>query len=239
MNLFEGMRNGDLEDLVLPLLSVDEYESKVDDNAVVFGFYVHDHDAAHDLNRFIQKSPVLLLDTDVSPAPDQRGYYIVFVELLNNDRLGEEMEALLDEVSSLSSVESWKMRLRGVDRLVPFSEQALNAHFDQEEKTDEVSESVMKFLQPSAVERILAEPSRLVLEGYGYREEYEIVAFGRAEEILAGNNAVITASDVDIKAATEAARMDRRLGEGWIVSRRNGMSLISRPDSDQALLLRK
>lgn len=90
--LTEGMRRGDLADLVLPLISVDEYDSKVDEKeAIVFGFYVHDRGAADDLNRFLQKSAVPLLDTEVSPAPDQHGFYMVFIEFLDNDRLPQNV----------------------------------------------------------------------------------------------------------------------------------------------------
>jgi hypothetical protein len=53
--LYEGMWSGDLADLVQPLVSIDEYASKIDPNAIAVGFYVQDKDAADDLNRFIQK----------------------------------------------------------------------------------------------------------------------------------------------------------------------------------------
>ncbi|RYD66041.1 MAG: hypothetical protein EOP83_05980, partial [Verrucomicrobiaceae bacterium] len=115
--LLEGMREGDLEDLILPLISVDEYESKIDDDAIVLGFYVSEADAAEDLNRFLQRSPIELLDTEISPAPDAQGFYMVFVELLNNKMLPENITALLEEVAAVSNIESWKMQVRGFDDL--------------------------------------------------------------------------------------------------------------------------
>ena len=98
----EGMRAGDLADLVLPMISVDEYESKIDDSSIVIGFYIHDQDAASDLNRFLQKSPIQIIDTEISPAPDQHGYYIVFVELINDRRIAKNIADILAEVSFLS-----------------------------------------------------------------------------------------------------------------------------------------
>lgn len=238
--LNEGMRAGDLEDLVLPLLSVDEYESKVDDDAIVFGFYVNDHDAAQDLNRFIQKSPTVILDTDVSPAPDQQGYYLVFVELLNNDRLGENIGAILEEVSPLVRIDNWQMRIRGVDRLVAFSESAVISHFEkiEKEERDEFAESVMSFLQPSQVEKVMAKGDQLVLEGYGYRQEFDIVAFGPLDRITSNRELIIEHSDVGFEAAVRGSRMGRRLGEGWTVASVGGLNLLSRADSENALLLR-
>lgn len=119
MKIFEGMWANDLEDLLQPLVSIDEYESKVDENAIALGFFVNDRDAADDLNRFIQKSSVPLLDSDVSPAPDQRGYYIVFCELTDNDRFIDNLCNICDEVGQLGAIDNWQMKIRGVDKVVP------------------------------------------------------------------------------------------------------------------------
>lgn len=124
-DLTEGMRQGDLQDLVLPLISVDEYESKIDPKAFVIGFYVQDGSAAKDLDRFLQKSPYPLLDTDVSPAPDQQGYFIVFVEILHSTQASHYVEMVLSDVASLTGITAWKMRLRGNARLIPFSSNRL------------------------------------------------------------------------------------------------------------------
>ena len=124
--LREGMREGDLADLVIPLIDVDNYISKVDpDECIVFGFYVHDKSAAEDLNRFLQKSSTPILDTEISPAPDQHGYYLVFVEFMNNDRLAENVTSILAEIKTLVDIDEWQMRVRKTDGLVPFSEDNL------------------------------------------------------------------------------------------------------------------
>lgn len=119
-NLFEGMWQGDLADLVQPLVSIDEYQSKLDDTAVVVGFYVNDKDAAEDLNRFIQKSPVSIVDSDISPAPDQRGYYLVFVELQFNDRLVPNITSVLEEISPLVDITDWQMKVRNIKGMRPY-----------------------------------------------------------------------------------------------------------------------
>ena len=125
--LNEGLRDGDLADLVLPLISVDEYVSEIagSGECIVFGFYVHDEDAANDLNGFLQKSATPILDTKVSPAPDQHGYFMVFIELMNNSRLAEIMTSILAEVKGLVAIDDWQMRVRNTEGLVPFSEDNL------------------------------------------------------------------------------------------------------------------
>ena len=120
MILFEGMWANDLEDLIQPIVSIDEYESKVDDDAVAIAFYVGDKDAADDLNRFIQKSAVPLIDSDVSPAPDQRGFYLVFAEIAANDRMVGNIAHICEEVGQLSGITEWQMSVRGLTKTVPF-----------------------------------------------------------------------------------------------------------------------
>ncbi len=126
--LNEGMLGGDLEDLVLPMMSVDEFVSKVGDDAIVFGLYVSDRDGAVDLNRFIQKSSLKVLDTEISPAPDQRGFYVVFFEVLLNDRLPEVVGELLKEIEPLVMIEKWKMQIRGQKNLLSFSTKTLTKY---------------------------------------------------------------------------------------------------------------
>lgn len=118
----EGMWANDLEDLLQPVVSIDEYQSKIDDSAIAIGFYARDRDAADDLNRFIQKSSIPIIDSDVSPAPDQRGFYIVFAELAGNDRFAENLVNLCEEVGLLGAVTEWKMKMRGIKNVVELDE---------------------------------------------------------------------------------------------------------------------
>ena len=145
--LLEGMWSGDLADLVQPLVSVDEYKSKIDATAIAIGFYVTDKDAAEDLNRFIQKSPVALIDTDVSPAPDQRGYYLVFIEIESNDRLVSSITAILDEVGPLASIENWQMKVRNQPKMMPYDQEQLGGFLKVNRVQDELAALKMQIVQ--------------------------------------------------------------------------------------------
>jgi len=252
VKLTEGMRPGDLEDLVLPMLTIDEYESKIDNDAVVMGFYVSDKDAAGDLNRYIQKSPVQLLDTEVSPAPDQHGYYIVFVELLNDIRIVDNMKAILDEVSPLADIDEWQMRLRGNDEgVMPFSEKVLNHRMtelraenvdgddgDTDGDADDTENQVMEFFRPSDLGDVVFEGSQLVLVGGAGKLQGEIVAFGPAESLLIDHQLTENAMAMGLTDVATSLKMTRLLGDGWMSSRMGDCSIIQRVGSDSALLLR-
>ena len=234
--LREGMRAGDLEDLVLPLISVDEFESKVDDDAVVFGFYVSDYDAAEDLNRFIQKSPIPLLDTEVSPAPDEHGYYFVFFEIMNDDDLADNVANVLEEVSDLTKIGHWKMRVRGVKDLMPFNKKVLRK-LPGDQREEGLHEAIYAFLTPSGLTNAILEGDYIRLEGMGHIGTYKVVAFGSYDEIDARINLTESAKDCSMIEVAKEMRLTRMLGEGWSVSRLAGLSVLQHFETENLLVL--
>lgn len=111
----EGLFPGDLEDLILPEISIDEFEPKIDDNAMVVAFYVKEEDAANDFHRFLEFGPEDLLDVDVSPAPNENGYYLVFVEIEESKTkdVAKKIFNLLNLAKNLSNNIIWAYTFRG------------------------------------------------------------------------------------------------------------------------------
>tara|TARA_B100000073_G_scaffold235761_1_gene197226 strand:- start:1508 stop:1912 length:405 start_codon:yes stop_codon:yes gene_type:complete len=104
----EGLVYGDLEKLVLPKLSIAEYEPKTgnEEDVIVIAFYVKDDKPAQDLASFMEKGATDILDTEVSPNPDDDGNYLVFVEIKNENIMDTVMK-LLEDVNRIVKVESW------------------------------------------------------------------------------------------------------------------------------------
>lgn len=119
--LSEGLRRGDLRGLVKDLLSVDHFQSKVDDSAIVVAFYARNQEVAKDLNRFIQKGAYDLLDTEVSPATNSDGDYLVFVELELNKKANEIIGQICQDVSELAEITKWIVDPRKFGKLDPTS----------------------------------------------------------------------------------------------------------------------
>ena len=80
-NLSEGLRSGDLKELVSDLFTVDQYRSKMgeDRDIVVLGFHVRDKNPAADLMEFIERGYTYILDADMSTGEESDGQYQVFV----------------------------------------------------------------------------------------------------------------------------------------------------------------
>lgn len=236
-NLFEGMRNGDLEDLILPMISVDEYESKIDDEAIVIAFYVSEHGAAEDLNRFLQRSPVELIDTEISPAPDAQGYYMVFVELLKNNTLPENITSLLEEVAPLANIDAWKMQLRGHDDLVPFSEEDIvKAVVNPEE--DNLSEAVLDFLRPSDLLDAKVRRRNLSISGGHEHHDFEIVGFGYLPEVMSEHGLTESAISMKLDDIAFGHNIATLLGRGWSVNNVSGQYLVQHISSENVLVIR-
>ena len=153
-NISEGLRPNDLKGMLMNVVSVDEYKSKIDDAAIVLAFYASSKEVAADTNRFIQKSYVDLLDTEVSAAPNQEGYYLVFVEMMLNNKTAAAIANLCRELSSLTDDENWKLQVRGDNerKLVPIAQ----LQTEVAEKLHSLLESVF---QPSGVHRIVVKES--------------------------------------------------------------------------------
>jgi hypothetical protein len=106
--LFEGLEANDLKDTVKNVISINQYESKIDDDEVVVVAFILDYkEPAEDLNRFIQKSTAQLLDTEVSATITKEGSYLVFVEFYDNKDFPQELSEVLKEVSQLTGIKKW------------------------------------------------------------------------------------------------------------------------------------
>jgi hypothetical protein len=232
--LLEGMRAGDLSDLVLPLISVDEYESKITAKAVAIGFYVHDKDAANDLNRFLQKSPVALLSTEVSPAPDQHGFFIVFIELMPDNQIANNIETLLKEIEPLCEISEWKMRVRKTKGLIKFSKN----NFAKALKIARIAhENVLAFLTKSTLNAASIHGETLLLEAFSNRNSFKIVDFDTTEAIANNYGLTTIAEGIELYDFVRCQRLTTMLGEGWSVKKLSNFLFVEHNASTKCLLL--
>lgn len=229
-NLNEGMRSGDLEGLVLPLVSIDEYESKIDPEAIVLSFFVQDKNAAQDLNRFLQKSNADLLDTDVSPAPDQHGYFVVFVETLKTHKLPKIIMQLLYEISMLTNFSKWKIRIRGVKKLVDANEEILNKLLN----TIGLTENLINFFKSSDIVKFVVDDGNLLIEDVFQRAQYEFIGYGSLNKLLVENKLL----EAGMKTSKECRNLSTMLGRNWDVSTLDDYLIIQKHDEDNVVIVK-
>lgn len=127
--LKEGLTRHDLDDLILPMIDIDTFESKIDNSKViVVAFYVFDRYPAVDLKVFIERGSVSVLDVEVSPAPTVDGYFVVFVEMDRNHSFPEELVNIVEAVNNLTNVTEWQFKTLGSDEIFDLTEENLKEH---------------------------------------------------------------------------------------------------------------
>lgn len=111
------VKRHELKDTVLPYVSVDEFKSKTgtDYEVIVVAFYCIDAEPAKELSSFIEKGFLDILDTEVSPNPDEQGHYIVFVELKRNDSFIPVFKELLIDNENVTDKMDWVVSVKEVD----------------------------------------------------------------------------------------------------------------------------
>lgn len=105
--LNEGLEAGDLSRLIDPLVTVDEYKSKIgtDDEIVVLKFNVQGREPALDLVSFIEKSYDWVLDADASSGELNDGSYAVFVEADREPELAEKFYQMFKDLVPLADMD--------------------------------------------------------------------------------------------------------------------------------------
>jgi len=114
LQLNENLEMGDLKRLIHPELHIDEYKSKMGDDAdvCVVSFKVAGKEPSMDLVSFIEKGYDWVLDADVSSGEKEGGDYLVFVELDRNRELPEHIIAIMQDLMNLTEqeLEDWRFR---------------------------------------------------------------------------------------------------------------------------------
>lgn len=240
--LVEGLREHDLKDLVIPMVSIDEFESKIDDDAIVVGFFVKDSDPANDLNRFIQKSPIQLLDTDVSPAPNEDGYFLVFVELSRDNSFYTKLKTILDEIKNLVDIDpnDWTFTCYGHNGVFDLTDKKIKVLIRTESiedlKQKAFDDELLEFFQPSILDDLQLNEGTLTLTKGKISVDKDIIAFGSSDSVLEEiQNKPISLSE---NSQRTCKTLESILGEGWSVQEIDNIHVLTNAFSSNVLLLK-
>jgi hypothetical protein len=108
----DSLQANDLIHLVDRIFEVDNYKSKMGDDAdvVVLSFTVESRAPAEDLVGFLEKGYNFVLDADMSPGELEDGKYRVFVELQRTSKVSEQISDMLYGMSRLTGIDDFKFR---------------------------------------------------------------------------------------------------------------------------------
>ena len=115
--LSESLNYRDLEGIMKPTIHVDEFASKMGDDAdiIVLSFFVRDKEAARDLVAWFEKGYDFVLDADRSPGEIKPNRYLVYVEIRRRSSAPDNIEMLLDDLGTLTEFDSdeWEVHYDG------------------------------------------------------------------------------------------------------------------------------
>lgn len=125
--LFEGLEYKDMDGMMKPTIHVDEFASKMGDDAdiIVLSFFVRDKTAARDLMAWFEKGYDYVIDADVSPGEIKPGRYLVYLEMRRRSAAARHIQELLSDLSTLTEFEPDDWMFTYEDQEHPWSEQAL------------------------------------------------------------------------------------------------------------------
>ncbi len=108
-----GLNHGDLRMTIDEVVEIDRYKAKMgtDEDVVVVNFTAENKDAGQDLVDFLESGYDWILDSAVSPGTNNRGKYMVFVEIERNVDIKDNIGFMLKEVGKVAEVHNWRFRI--------------------------------------------------------------------------------------------------------------------------------
>lgn len=119
MKLNESLDHLDLEKIVSPTVSVDEYVAHMgeDTDIVTLAFTVKGESAAKDLSAWFERGYDYVLDAKVSDGEVEAGKYLVFVEMSRRRTAPQRIVELLSDLQTLTGlrVTDWTVKVEDED----------------------------------------------------------------------------------------------------------------------------
>lgn len=142
--LLENLEHGDLKRLIKNEISIDEFKSKMGDDAdiCVVAFEVKGKEPSADLVSFIEKGYTWVLDADVSSGEKDAGNYLVFIEIERTKELPDQVMQIINDLANLTEFKphEWSFRyykshklldvsIDTIARTVPLTPEKYNAKY--------------------------------------------------------------------------------------------------------------
>jgi hypothetical protein len=126
--LNEGLEYHDMMGLVKPTVHIDEFESRMGDDAdvIVVSFYLRNRQAADDLVVWLEKGYDFILDADRSPGEIKPNRYLVYAEFRRSPEFVKNFNQVMTELPNLTAIDADKFKIRVGKKLYPYSEKAVS-----------------------------------------------------------------------------------------------------------------
>lgn len=217
--LNEGLRSGDLVELVTPKLEIDTYKSKMgeDVDVVVVSFNVKDRMPAADLMEFLEKGYAFILDSDVSSGENSEGEYHVFVEIRRSPSISRQIKEMMYGVERLTGITEWQFSYykdkqmhelseANIEKIVPTTPSL----YEQKMKSIQI-ENYKNFFNKTLMDDLTLEQDILTIhKPYGQKIQLQILKNDLKENILESHDESLS---VDSDSMSEIFWLTKVLGD--------------------------
>ncbi len=234
--LNEGLRPGDLQDLIEPLFHVDKFRSKMgeDRDVCVISFSVKDRLPAKDMMEFIERGYQFVLDADISSGEDMDGGYTVFVELERKNDLHKNIKEIIEGLKRLTKIEDWNFRYHkdfethnleeDLEKLIPNNANEYDGLMIRFK-----TEGIKKFFNKTLMDNLTLDGDVITIhKPFNQKLQFKLVAQDTTEKILEGAASQI---QVDDKSMSEVFWLTKVIGDYGITKIGNQFLLKNKDES--------
>lgn len=239
-----GLRHLELSGMVLPLISIDEFEPKMGstEEVIVISFFCKDELPAFDLDEFIDKSVVEFLDSEVSPNPNEDGLYLVFIEFKRQPNFWIKLYDLVKDIENVTDKINWKVQPYLVDQLYDLKDVALQEVVITKERSyvprKEFDQTVENYFQDSDLLLLETDDTHIKLGGSGGTIVLEYVGFGTTDNLI--KRLRLDEQHIDLMHTSMALGSLRgMLGGNWEIQTIGDYYFMNKVGNDRAVVVKE
>ena len=238
-----GLRHLELENMVLPLISVDEFEPKTGttEEVIVAAFFCKDELPAIDLDEFIDKGVIDMLDSEVSPNPNEDSFYLVFVEFKRQPNFWIKLYDLVSDLENVTGKQKWQVQPYLIDQLFDLHDTALHdvviTDEDKYVPRKEFDQTVESYFQDSDLLLLETDETHIKLGGSKGQQVYELVGFGTTDNLI--KRLRLNEQHIDLMhTSMPLGSLRGMLGGNWEIQTISDYYFINKVGSDRSVVVK-
>ncbi len=238
-----GLRHEELEDMVLPLISIDEFEPKMgsDEEVIVVAFFCKDEVPGYDLDEFIDKGVVEFLDSEVSPNPNDDGFYLVFVEFKRQPNFWLHLFDLVKDIENVTGKMDWQAQPYLIDKLFKLHDPELQKYViadpDAYVPKAEFAGTPEEYFEDSSLLGLTITESEITFESSIGKLTLPYVGYGLTDELIKTYKLDEKTMDLSTNPAVTALR--GMLGSKWDLSQIGEYVVINKVGNAKSVVVRR
>lgn len=237
-----GLRHKELERMILPIISIDEFEPKAGSNEeiIVVAFFAVDELPAYDLDDFIDKSIIEFIDSEVSPNPNEEGQYLIFIEFKRQPNFWMKLYDMVEDIENVTGKQNWKVQPYLVDDLYdlhdPNLQDVVITQSEEYVPRSEFDATVEDYVEDSDLLTFEQNEKHLKFGGAYGSIVVEYIDFGSTDRLV--NRLRLNEQHVSLNTSATQTALKSILGKKWDVTTIGNYYFFNKVGSDRTVAVK-